>query len=195
MNFRIFFTGLLFFQIPAHFGFSQQEFVINITANKFQNSTAKDFPVAVGLGMHYRENVSKRVQLGASIDFFTQRKPEIVKITDKVDDPSGRRRLIMVPITFQTCYYLSKSENYKPYIIVDAGFYMMQSKLISKFRALKPEFTPRLGIAPGLGYQYMIDESIGFNFCAKYHFIYARQESFRAVTFQAGFVMNFEGYL
>lgn len=181
--------GLLLFQIPVHFASAQQEFVVNLAINKFQNSAAKDYPMAVGFGMHYRENVSRRLQLGASIDFFVQKKSEVV------NDPTGKRRLVMVPITFQTAYYLTKVEHNKPYLIADVGFYMMQSKIISKFKALKPEFKPRPGIATGLGYQFMIDESIGFNFCAKYHLIYAKQESFNAFTFQAGFVMNFEGYL
>jgi outer membrane protein W len=195
MNFRYFLFGLLLFQIPVHFASAQQEFVVNLAINKFQNSAAKDYPMAVGFGIHYRENVSRRLQLGASIDFFVQKKSEVVKITETVNDPTGKRRLVMVPITFQTAYYLTKAEHNKPYLIADVGFYMMQSKIISKFKALKPEFKPRLGIATGLGYQFMIDESIGFNFCAKYHLIYAKQESFNAFTFQAGFVMNFEGYL
>lgn len=194
MNFRIVLAGFFCTLFFSHFAFAQQEFVVNLALNRFQNSGAKDFPLVVGFGGQYKENVGKYIQLGGNFDFFTQKRGFDIPITDRVVD-RGKQRLIMVPLTFHTLCFLSKDEHFKPFISVDAGFYFMQTKLISKFKALKPEVALRLGIAPGIGLQYMLDESIGFIFTGKYHFIYATNEPFKTITFQAGMVFNFEGYL
>jgi outer membrane protein W len=194
MNFRIVLAGFFCIQFLSHLGFSQKEFVVNLALNRFQNPAAKDFPMVVGFGGQYKESVSRHFQLGVNLDFFTQKRDIDIKITDKVVD-RGKQRLIMIPTTFHSLYFLSKDEHIKPFISIDAGVYFMQTKLISKFKALKPELAIRPGFAPGLGLQYMLDESIGFIFTGKYHFIYAKNEPFKTITFQAGMVLNFEGYL
>ncbi|WP_068704977.1 OmpW family outer membrane protein [Paludibacter jiangxiensis] len=99
----------------------------------------------------------------------------------------------VIPITAVGKYYFSES-NFKPYISADLGLYSMKAKasmLMSAYDISVSATKTNFGVAPALGFEYLLSEKLLLDANAKYTNIFTEDSPTSYLGINVGFVYKF----